>query len=509
MRRSILLALVFALAAAVVPARSASATVYLVGAASRDISPINLGTINLGGFGLGDGTSPVSQAVGPGHTGHFESDHIGARALVVQDATTGVAIALATVETQGMFAAYQQDPTDGLVAIEQRVAKDIPGLPASNIVIANDHTHSGPDAIGAWGFIPHSYLDFIANQTVAAIEDAYRSRRAATIVAGADDAPDLIYNMACTEALNQSPDSSYPNNICDPFLESKDSWVRVLQARDASTGDVITTVMSYAAHSTLGGGSGVHGDWPQFLSDALTATYGGVGIAFEGTNGRIQPCRPRCSFTNSSTPGYSIADRKAAYTTMLMYHVTKALAGAPAVNGPVAASKTLIRQEAVNPFLLALLEDGAVIGAPIQRSKTAPWLVGNVIGTIVSAVRIGDLLINGAPGEPYPNIAAGVVENTNVPAPRHWTLALADDQLGYLIAPAEAWPAVAAEIYVNDNSIFNVSPTIGDHVMCAQIRMARAVGFTYKPTVPEPRCIVWDAYDTATAAVASRVPALG
>jgi len=78
---------------------------------------------------------------------------------------------------------------------------------------------------------------------------------------------------------------------------------------------------------------------------------------------------------------------------------------------------------------------------------------------------------------------------------RHWTLGLADDQLGYLIAPAEAWPAVAAQIAVNDNSIFNVSPFIGDHVMCAQIRMARKVGFNYKPLLGDPRCLVWDKVD--------------
>ena len=487
--------LIVALLAGFAPARSVAATVYNVGAASRDISPIGLGDINLGGFGLGDGSTLPDAAVGRGHRGHFENDHIGARALVVQDQASGTAVALTTVETQGMFAAYENDPQDGLDAIAKRVAALRPGLPASNIVIANDHTHSGPDAIGAWGFIPKSYLDFIATQIVDAIVAAFDARKPATITAGASDAPDLIYNMACTEALNQDAESNFPNKVCSPFLENKDSWVRVLQARDVSTNEVITTVMSYAAHATLGGGSGVHGDWPQFLSDALTTTYGGVGIAFEGTNGRIQPCRPRCSFTNSQ-PGYELADRKAAYSRMLMTHVVKALAGAPTITGPVKVAKAFIRQEATNPFLLALLLHGETVGAPIQRSRQAPWLVGTTIGTVVSAVRIGDLLINGAPGEPYPNIAAGVEEQTNVPATRHWTLALADDQLGYLIAPMEAWPEVTAQIAVNDNSIFNVSPTIGDHVMCAQIRMSRAVGFDYKPLLPEPRCLLWNAFDS-------------
>lgn len=488
--------LVVTLLATFAPARSAVGSVYLVGAAAKDISPIGWGTINLGGFGFGDGSSPVSEAVGPGNTGEFTGEHIAARALVVQDQTTGTAVAMATVETQGMFAAYQNDPEAGLIAIAERVASDIPDLPASNILISNDHTHSGPDAIGVWGFIPHDYLAYIADQIVAAIEEAYAGRRAATIAAGADDAPDLIYNMACTEALNQDETSNFPNDICDPFEEGKDSWLRVLQARDAVTGDVITTVASYAAHATLGGGDGVHGDWPQFLSEALTGAYGGVGIAFQGTNGRTQPCRPRCSFTDSSKPGYEIADRRTAYTTMLMYHVAKALEGAPPVSGPVAAAKTFIRHDAENPVLLALLLRGEAVGAPIQRSRRAPWIVGNTLMTVVSAFRVGDLLLNGSPGEPYPNIAAGVSEATNVPATRHWTFALTDDQLGYLIAPAEGYPAIASQIAVNDNALFNVSPTIGDHVMCAQIRMARAVGFTFTRLLPDPRCAIWDALDS-------------
>lgn len=497
MRRLLIASLLaVALPAGLTPAGSAEGSVYLVGAAAKDISPIGWGAINLGGFGFGDGSSPVSEALGPGNTGEFKGEHIAARALVVQDQATGTAIAMATVETQGMFAAYENDPDAGLIAIAERVAADIPDLPASNILISNDHTHSGPDAIGVWGFIPHDYLAFIADQTVAAIEEAYAGRRPATITAGADDAPDMIYNQTCTEALNQDENGNFPNNICSPFAESKDSWVRVLQARDVNTGDVITTVASYAAHATLGGGDGVHGDWPQFLSDALTTTYGGVGIAFQGTNGRTQPCRPRCSFTDPSTPGYELENRQDAYVTMLMYHVGKALEGAPEVAGPVDAAKTFIRHDAENPILLALLLRGEAVGAPIQRSRKAPWIVGNTLMTVVSAFRVGDLLFNGSPGEPYPNIAAGVAEATNVPATRHWTFALTDDQLGYLIAPVEAYPPIAAQVAVNDNAIFNVSPTIGDHVMCAQIRMAREIGFTFERLIPDARCLVWDAVDS-------------
>jgi hypothetical protein len=366
-------------------------------------------------------------------------------------------------------------------------------------VISNDHTHSGPDLIGAWGFVPDEYAIFIAHQTRDAIVEAFESREEATLTAGADNAPDIIYNQTCTEALNQADDAEYPNNVCDPFSESKDAWVRVLQARAVDDGGVIATMVAFAAHATLGGGSGLHGDWPQFLSDALTQEFGGIGLAFQGAVGRTQPCRPRCGYTDRSRPGYDAPDRKTAYMTYLLYHVRRSLLGAPAVDGPVTASKAFVRHSVENPILFGLVTNGATVGAPIARSLDAPWTVGNTVMTVVSATRVGNQLILGAPGEAYPNIPAMVAEATNLPLQRTWTLGLADDQLGYLIAPSEAYPAIASQIAVNDNALFNVSPTIGDHVACTQIRLAGAVGFPTSMFRPQLRCPAFDALDAAEA----------
>lgn len=486
------------------PARALGET-YRVGAATRDIHPdvpgssLPVGTaVRKGGSGLGDGSSPVSQAVGAGGLAKHQGDAIKARAIVVQDAT-GSAIAMTTVETQGMFAAYQRGIPglrDIAIAVEAATGGE---LSADNILISNNHTHSGPDMIGAWGFVPDTYARFISTQVQEAILDAWNNRVAATITAGASDAPDLIYNQNCLEALNQSADATYPSRPCNPTQDAKDGWVRVLQARATDDGRALATMVVYAAHATLGGGSGLHGDWPQFLGDKMAAEYGGIGLAFEGNVGRSQPCRPRCGFTDSTQAGYEIADRKVAYTTMLMTHVRRALLGAPALSGKVAAARTFIRHEVSNPVLLSLTQQGGVIGAPIARSLDAPWTVGNTVLSPVSAFRVGWLLINGAPGEAYPNIAFAVAESTNVPLTRLWTISLADDQLGYLIAPTEAYPAVAAEAAINDNSIFNISPSFGDHVTCAQIRMSAQVGFAAVRL--EPRCPAWDVVDIATATV--------
>lgn len=508
MRRAVAVAVALSALAAAAQVPAGAAQVYRVGAAVREIHPGAPGSpfapdmlVRKGGSGLGDGSVIPSQVIGPGGLSRFEGERIAARALVVDDGAT--AVALVTVETQGMFAAYQRG-IPGLVEIAERASAEIAAaggsLPAASIVISNDHTHSGPDLIGAWGFVPDEYARWIGDQTVAAIVAAYGAREEATITAGADWAPDIIYNQTCTEALNQSRTATFPNTICTPTQDRKDAWVRVLQARSAADPDrVIATAMAYAAHATLGGGAGLHGDWPQFMSDRLSGDYGGVGIAFEGAVGRTQPCRPVCSFTDPQKPGYPTdldnIKRKPVYTDMLSYHVARALTGAPAVSGSVAASKATIRHEVTNAGLFALTTNGGLVGAPIARSLDKPWVVGNTVLTLTSAVRIGTLLVNGAPGEAYPNIPAGVEEALNVPAQRHWTLGLADDQLGYLIAPAEAYPLIAAQSPVNDNAFFNVSPTIGDHVMCAQIRLSVAVGFPLVRT--DPHCPAWDAYDAA------------
>ena len=264
---------------------------YLVGAATTDITPPY--GVNIGGFGLGDGTVIPSQITSRGgywpgpQPGDSTAPRIRARAIVVDDGKQAVAIA--DIETQGMFAAYEAGPY-GLHDIAASVAQDIPGLPLDHIVVASDHTHHGPDTIGAWGGVPTAYLKMVRDRTVEAIETAYANRQFASIRAGQSDASDLVYNQACTEALNQDKTPAYTGpDVC--LVPGKDGMVRVVQAT-APSGSVVATLVVFAAHSTTNIGPGMDGDWPQFLGDRLASIYGGVGIGMEGANGGTQPCRP-------------------------------------------------------------------------------------------------------------------------------------------------------------------------------------------------------------------------
>ncbi|HEV2891919.1 MAG TPA: hypothetical protein VGX28_16215 [Frankiaceae bacterium] len=476
---------------------------YKVGAAAYDISPdlIGLGTVNQGGNGLGDGTN-LSEVVGRGSQNRSGTDRIKARAVVFDDGRN--AIAIATLETQGYFAAYR----DGLKGLQDMAAAAAaPGLPADHILIAADHTHSGPDTLGAWGGMPKEYFDFVYERTVAAIRDAYAQRRFANVVAGHSSAYDLIYNQACPEALYQGDDGlpEEGHGIPCPVMGSmqgsqgtdgKDGLMRVVQARTPG-GATIVTYMAYAAHATAGGGDGVHGDWPQYVGDAMAARYGGVGMAMQGAVGRTQPCRPHCAFTSPSNPSFGLSGRKAQITANYLRHVGLAVAAATPVRGPVAAVQGRIREVITSPAVTGLfLAGGKAFGARLLRSTEPPWMNANTVSTVVAALRVGDVLFAGMPGEGYPEIAFGVRDG--VSGPREVVaLGLANDQLGYLIAPAAAYVPITAQVAVNDNTIFNVSPTIGDHVMCADIRLARSLGFGEGDVRLTAYCAPYDAADLA------------
>jgi hypothetical protein len=150
----------------------------------------------------------------------------------------------------------------------------------------------------------------------------------------------------------------------------------------------------------------------------------------------------------------------------------------------VTARSYLVQDPATNAPILGLSYAGGAIGAPLTRSQSPPWLAGNVLGTVTATARIGDVLLSAGPGEMYPQLALKVAELVN--ARGHMTAGLAGDQLGYLIAPYEAYPEPIRRSFFNyegdevspidnDNYFFNVSHTMGERVTCSLLRGAGEV----------------------------------
>ncbi len=458
---------------------------YLVGAATADITPT--GRVNLGGFGLGDGSVIPEEAVGRGDQGQAKSERIKVRAMVVDDGKQAVAVA--DIEVQGWFAAYEVGKT-GLSDMAAEIARRVPRLPVGHIVLASDHSHSAPDTIGVWGGPKPGYMEFVKARVVKAVTEAYAHRGYANLAAGHSDASDLVYNQSCSEGLNQEKDPAYAGpELCT--TPGKDGMVRVVQAT-APSGRHPLTWMVFAAHATAGGGNGIHGDWPQFLSEELSTRYGGTGLAMVGALGGTQPCRTACAFTKPTNPGYKVADRKTAIVLNYAAHVGTALRSAHRVRGPVAGAQGFIREPILGPAVTGLFAAGKYMGAELLRNHESPWVNAQTIRTVVGALRIGDVVVAATPGEAFPRIRQDVQDAVGKQAREVISLGLANDQLGYLIAPASYVPIIAAEVAVNDNIIFNVSPTIGDHVACADITLVGRLGLK---VTPPPTCAAFDLLD--------------
>lgn len=479
-----------------------AATTYLVGAAVESINPtpamIATKRLYLGGYGLSSGsvanTIPVTE-------GRYATGILGkgvsSRALAVSDRKS--AIVLAQIETQGVFAAYKNGPY-GIEDIRKDAAAAVkkarpngPPLGPGQVMLDSNHTHAGPDTAGVWGGVPNEYLQLVHDRTVSAIVKAYLAMTPAR----------LSYGTAKGGVAGKDADALLTNQFSnDPANQAMDDELRLLQATDAKTGRVIVTYLNWAAHPTVldGDNTLVSADYVGPLSEML-ASFGGVGFSQVGTLGRTQPADRGC-------PDKALKGAAASTCTLNEYagrvfaRAKRALAAAKPLTGQavVAMHSYLIEDPVTNAPIFALSNGGFVAGAPILRQTTPPWFTANIVGTTTYSGRIGDVLISGSPGEPYPQIPLTV--RAALPGMRGYiSLGTAGDFLGYLIAPApEAFPEPIRRSLLsgdpppagdscsgvpspigcpspidNDTYFFNPSLTIGDRIICSLLRGAGEV----------------------------------
>jgi hypothetical protein len=417
-------------------------TPFLVGAAKRDITPTQAtappdGNVYLGGYGVG----PVRLS-----TGVLAPIYV--RAFVVSNGTD--VVAFVQNETQGAFAGYKQGPF-GLIDIGAAVEAATGGrIPRSHVIVGSDHSHAGPDTSGVWGGLPDSYLQYLKDETVGAITDALAALTPATLAVGTTDATDLARSQF------QEP----PNDVIDGEL-------RVLLATDPDGSRHRAILINYAAHATVmgSGNTQISADWPGPVATQAENALGiDTAVVMMGACGRTQP--DRGDFGNTD------AERLSNYAAAVSERVEQALANLVEVSGTEIGATQLFLREPFNNRLVP----ADLLRELVSRSDQPPWFEGDAVGTVVSSARVGNVLFSAMPGEGYPAIQFAMEDG--ISALEHFIFGVANDQLGYLIAPESGYEQVAAAAPDNDNAIFNVSPSIGDHVMCTLLKAARATGWT-------------------------------
>ena len=546
----------FALAALVagvlvpVSSRAAAAT-FRVGVAARDISPtpamIATNRFFMGGYGFGSGRVGTQDqfvqlptgdrhaigVMGKDATGHdiIPDDPFApwVRAIAIGD-NHGHTVVFTDLDNQGTFPAYKPNVSTGKTRpygfddIRAAAAKAAPGLDARSIVISSDHSHAGQDMTGVWGFVPDEYLALVKDRAVAAIVDAFTHMQPAILKQSAIETP-----QPCGPDSG-SPTRIFNNQFCggSPVGQLGGQWehandytdaqVRVLRAFPPAdpNGTPFAVLVNAAIHATVGGSGNryVSSDWVSTLSTYVQREYpGSTAVTIVGDVGRTQP-NDRSCIVDPAHPGqfqeplshlyvpYDVDTRApdscpiSQFARRVQAWVDKAIADTeqPITVSGVDFRELFIRDLSDSIVLFGLDYGGDFAGAPIARAVTPPYLDGTILGTWVGTYRIGDMLVLSAPGEAYPAIRTQLMSAIHTTKPT-WIFGLANDQLGYLIAPTpQAYPEPIRSSLMdgdphdpttwgvspidNDNYFFNVSPTIGDHVMCAMIRGALKLGFT-------------------------------
>ena len=483
-----------------------AAPTYYVGMATESVNVSANGTFDsqpvyLGGYGLGNGhvgESVAGQPVPGPHpydyglkyddgraaTGYL-ADGLHVHAAVISTGKKNQNFAIADIENQGCFSQNKQGY--GLITMRQEAARQLHGkLPADHIDIQCDHSHGGPDLIGAWGGVPTAYLKFVQQQTVKAIVAAYKNQQPAELwygtaqsgVDGRNKVPEDTKDPLLTNQMLNDPTGAN-----DPM----DDELRVLQARDPDTGTPLATILNMNAHPTVIGSSNTKAtcDWPQFANTLMTqdaADFGDNAMTIVGTLGRQQPARGDCpdktlAAKGDGDPAEAIC-KLTQYAQRVVDRAKLALATATPITGkPAVVAKTyFIQDPATNAGIIALNDAGEIGGAPIMRSNLFPWRTATLVGTVTGTTRIGDILLSSMPGEAYPQIPLAVraaLAGSGIKG--FMTAGLSNDQLGYIIAPApDAYPYVIERGVVdqNDNILFNMSQTLGERLTCSLLRGA-------------------------------------
>jgi len=368
-------------------------------------------------------------------------DDLQAIAWVVDDGHTRVGCVV--LDAIGLF-------HDDVVAIRRRLA---PELGLTYAIVATTHNHSTPDLMGLWG--PHPLR--------SGVDPAYREQVLATsarVLAAAVAA--LQPARLAVHEIPVAPEGLVADTR-PPLVYDND--LRALHFTAADGGRTLGTVVSWGNHpeTPWSRSTEITADFCGFLRTALeeglveggevlAPGVGGIACFVNGAVGGLMTTHPSVTVRDPLTdrllrePSH---DKSRAVGRQLAARLLPRLrrpAEAPLAHAPLAVHARTVELPVDNPnFLLA-----PVLG--LMDRGHSRW--GHV-RTEVAALRLGDAVFLCVPGEVYPEIVNGGVENlpgadfpgppAEVPPWREllpgrvkFVLGLANDEVGYII-PRTQW----------------------------------------------------------------------
>ncbi len=218
----------------------------------------------------------------------------------------------------------------------------------------------------------------------------------------------------------------------DTYRSAESDTLGWFRAINAASGKTIATVGAYAAHPVTVKPDGVgDADFPAVFNKSMERRFGGVGLYFMKGLGNMSPRGDKV------TMGEGLAAQ-----------VPGVGQGTPVQGTDVRAARAMWDQPVTNAALTALGSPGFFdrpfsqkpsalrIGKSDRRPCTSASPVS--VNTGITAAKVGNLALTGAPGEIFSNLG-NTIEERN-PGGVTLPLAQVNDGLGYIIQNFESYP---------------------------------------------------------------------
>ncbi|MCE9565119.1 MAG: hypothetical protein K8U57_24065 [Planctomycetes bacterium] len=420
--------LVFAIAAFMVPVAPAAVNEFSVGFAEVDITPtLGKKPVYMAGFGHGRVAKKVH-------------DPIMVRAVVMDDGDTK--IAMVAVDVVGIF----------LQNVE-RVREALPGF--KYVLVSATHNHEGPDTLGLWGSNPlksgidPEYMKSLEAGCVDAVKAADKARKPAVAKIGNAADASLVHD-------NRLPVVKHDELVAICFEEPK-------------SGKAVGVLVQWNCHPEVldSKNTEITADFPSYTVKHLRESQGCPVAYFTGTVGGLMTT---LKLPVKSADGKELDDgtfeKSERYGTLIGQLADKSLKAAV----PVTLTPFDIRtQPILVPVENSLYRLGWQLGTldrnmfpwegkatPKEFTPTKDLSKPIAVKSEVGYLKLGDLEVAVIPGEIYPELVLGKVQDPVDPGAdfpdaavepaiyaqlkgkHRMLIGLGNDELGYFV-PKRQW----------------------------------------------------------------------
>jgi hypothetical protein len=390
-------------------------------------------------------------------------DPLMVRAIVFSDGTRR--IAMAAVDLVGL----QYDAV-------QAIRKELEGF--DYVMVASTHNHEGPDTVGMWGPSPlqtgvdPQYIAMVIQKTAETIRKANENL------------------VAATASYGTASDDTLLRDSREPYVP--DGVLRAVQFKRRDNGKNLGLVVNWSCHPEAMGSKNqqITADFPHATVALLKKRYECPVVYFTSDcGGLMAPPRDRVKDADGNPLHEGNFDYCLVYGEDVGRLAIRALDSAT----PIEMTPLVFAAKPISvPMENRLYQVGHMMG--ILKRDARVWTgdfeqLGEVVTpknaketsaveTEVAYLRMGDLHIAGIPGEIYPELVYGKIQEPVdpgadfpdapleksvvelMPGEKFLLIGLANDEIGYIV-PLRQWDEKAPFAYGREKSQYGEENSIG------------------------------------------------